>query len=126
MAQLDDMKRLAATGSFSSSSTGATTRSENSVESDEEEYGFDVEDDTEGDGDGYATAEEGGRSRRSQSPSPELKKNHQKGILPLAASPFGLMAQMQIARGESAEPEPQDAVGIANANFFGPCECVLS
>ncbi|KAG1779202.1 hypothetical protein EV702DRAFT_126760 [Suillus placidus] len=100
-------------------------------DSDEEEYGFDFEDDdTDDEGDGYATAEEGGRSRRSQSrerhsPTALAKKKEladkKSGMLPHADSPFGLMAHMaNRARGKSAEPEPQDAVGVANADFFRP------
>ncbi|OJA09448.1 hypothetical protein AZE42_02630 [Rhizopogon vesiculosus] len=101
--------------------TVTVTHPENSAESDEDEYGFDFEDETE---DGYATADEGVHSRRSQSPSAALKKNQltdQKGILPPRSSPFGLIAHMSIrARGKSAEPEPQDAVGVAGVNFFRP------
>lgn len=100
-------------------------------DSDEEVYGFDFEDDdTDDEGDGYATAEEGGRSRRSQSrerhsPNALAKKKEladkKLGMLPHADSPFGLMAHMaNRARGKSAEPEPQDAVGVANADFFKP------
>lgn len=104
---------------------------EKSADSDEEEYGFDFEDDdTDDEGDGYATAEEGGRSRRSQSrerlsPTALAKKKEladkKSGLLPHADSPFGLMAHMaNRTRGKSAEPEPQDAVGVANVHFFRP------
>lgn len=100
-------------------------------DSDEEVYGFDFEDDdTDDEGDGYATAEEGGHSRRSQSrerhsPTTLAKKKEladkKLGMLPHADSPFGLMAHMaNRTRGKSAEPEPQDAVGVANADFFRP------
>lgn len=99
-------------------------------DSDEEVHSFDVEaDDTDDEGNGYATAEEGGRSRRSQSrerhsPTALAKKelaDMKLGMLPHADSPFGLMAHMaNRARGKSAEPEPQDAVGVANADFFRP------
>jgi hypothetical protein len=104
-------------------------------DSDEEVYGFDFEDDdTDDEGDGYATAEEGGRSRRSQSrerhsPTALAKKKElvdkKSGMLPNAGSPFGLMAHMANRRGKSAEPEPQDAVGVANADFFKPCKYIL-
>jgi len=98
---------------------------ENSVESDEEEYVFDVEDSLDDDED---TEGEGGHTRRSQSPSVALKMSQlteQTGTLPHKASPFGLMAHLAIrnnARGKSAEPEPQDAVGVAGSQFFIPCE----
>lgn len=104
-------------------------------DSDEEVHSFDVEDDdTDDEGNGYATAEEGGRSRRSQSrerhsPTALAKKelaDMKLGLLPHADSPFGLMAHMaNRARGKSAEPEPQDAVGVANADFFRPCKYML-
>ncbi|KAG1733649.1 uncharacterized protein EDB91DRAFT_1300017 [Suillus paluster] len=92
-------------------------------------YGFDFEDDTDDEGDGYATAEDSGRShsRERQSPNALAKKkelaDQKSGMLPPAASPFGLMAHLSIrsnARGKSAEPEPQDAVGVASADFFKP------
>lgn len=100
-------------------------------DSDEEEYGFDFEDDdTDDEGNGYTTAEEGGHSRRSQSrerhsPTVLAKKKEiadkKSAMLPHADSPFGLMAHMaNRARGKSAEPEPEDAVGVANADFFRP------
>jgi hypothetical protein len=106
-------------------------------DSDEEVYGFDFEDDdTDDEGNGYATAEEGGRSRRSQSrerhsPTALAKKKEladkKLGMLPHADSPFGLMAHMaNRARGKSAEPEPQDAVGVANVDFFKPCKYIPS
>jgi hypothetical protein len=105
-------------------------------DSDEEVYGFDFEDDdTDDEGDGYATAEEGGHSRRSQSrerhsPTTLAKKKEladkKLGMLPHADSPFGLMAHMaNRTRGKSAEPELQDAVGVANADFFRPCKYIL-
>lgn len=104
---------------------GPATVHENSAESDEEEYAFDVEDSLDDDED---TAGEDRHIRRSQSPSVALKKSQlteQTGILPHKASPFGLMAHLSIrnnARGKSAEPEPQDAVGVAGSHFFIPCE----
>ncbi|KAG0694802.1 hypothetical protein DFH29DRAFT_1032599, partial [Suillus ampliporus] len=67
---------------------------EKSADSDEETYGFDKE-----------------------------LADQKLGMLPPAASPFGLMAHLAIrnnARGKSAEPELQDAVGVARADFFGP------
>jgi len=115
---------LEAFGGLIALSGPAVGSPENAVESDEEERVFDAEDETEDDGDACTIVEEGS-SPHSQSPSVVLGKTDSKGIPPSPTIPFGLVAQLSIrknARGKSAEPENQDTVGVAGADFSKPCE----